>query len=226
MKICKLILLALLFVSIPGLKAQRQLMTNAGAYSAATTYAQSDVVFSVDAYYISLIANNLNNTPASNPSSWRQIGGSSPTGAAGGALSGNYPNPGLQASSVVSAINGQPITPSSVAASTAILTNVEYSLGTCTTAKTIDPANGTRQKVTLTNGQTCALTFTQPASGTASVTLKITQSAVSSYNGAISGCKWPGGVTPTITATSGAVDFVSVYLDGSTAYCVASQNFQ
>ena len=114
----------------------------------------------------------------------------------------------------------------SVAAGAAILTNAEYSLGTCTTAKTIDPANGTRQKVTLTNGQTCALTFTQPSSGTASVTLKITQSAVSSYNGAISGCKWPGGVVPTITATSGAVDFVSVYLDGTTAYCVASQNFQ
>ena len=113
-----------------------------------------------------------------------------------------------------------------VVADTAILTNVEYSLGTCTTAATVNPANGTRQKVTLTNAQTCALTFTQPASGTASVTLKITQSAVSSYSGAISGCKWPGGVVPTITATNAAVDFVSVYLNGTTAYCVASQNFQ
>ena len=113
-----------------------------------------------------------------------------------------------------------------VAAGTALLTNTEYSLGTCTTAATIDPANGTRQTVMLTNAQTCALSFTQPASGTASITLKIIQSASGSFNGAISGGKWPGGTVPTITATSGAVDFISCYLDRTNAYCVATQNFQ
>ena len=109
---------------------------------------------------------------------------------------------------------------------TVVYTGTEYSNGTCTTSTTITPVNGNRQKVTLTNGDACALTFTQPASGTVSITLKIIQSAVSTYNGTITGCKWPGGVVPTITATTGAVDFVSVYLDGSTAYCAASQNFQ
>ena len=102
----------------------------------------------------------------------------------------------------------------------------EYSNGTCTTSKTIAPANGNIQNVTLTNGDTCALTFTQPGSGTFFITLKVIQSAVSSYNGTISGCKWPGGTVPTITATTGAVDFVNVYLDGTHAYCEAAQNFQ
>lgn len=105
-------------------------------------------------------------------------------------------------------------------------TNAEFSNGTCTTALTVDPVNGNRQKVTLTNADTCALTFTQPASGTATVQLKVTQSAVSTFNGGISGCKWPGGVVPTITQTTGAVDMVSAYLDGTTAYCQIAQAFQ
>lgn len=108
----------------------------------------------------------------------------------------------------------------------AIGTNAEYSNGTCTTSKTIAPANGNRQKVTLTNAQTCALTFTQPVTGTVSIQLKVIQSSAGSFNGAISGGLWPGGTAPTITATSGAVDILSCYLDGSTTYCVATQDFR
>jgi hypothetical protein len=107
-----------------------------------------------------------------------------------------------------------------------LYTAPEFSNGTCTTAATITPAHGNRQKITLTNGDTCALTFTQPSSGTVSITLKVVQSSTSTFNGGISGCKWPGGTVPTITATSAAVDFVSIYLDGTNSYCVASQNFQ
>jgi hypothetical protein len=119
------------------------------------------------------------------------------------------------------------ITPTTVTPSGPVYTAAEYSNGTCTTSKTITPVNGNRQNVTLTNGDACALTFTQPTgTSTASISLKVIQSAVSTYNGTITGCKWPGGVTPTITATTGAVDFVSVYLDGTNAYCVSSQNFQ
>jgi hypothetical protein len=121
-------------------------------------------------------------------------------------------------------VNGA-IAPTSVTAGIYAMP-AEYSNGTCTTSKTIAPANGNIQNVTLTNGDTCALTFTQPSSGTFFITLKIIQSAVSSYNGTISGCKWPGGTVPTITATTGAVDFVNVYLDGTHAYCEATQNFQ
>jgi hypothetical protein len=99
------------------------------------------------------------------------------------------------------------------------LLQAEYDNGTCTTAKTISAANGPIQKVTLTNGQTCALTFTQPSSGTMDVQLKIIQSASSSYNGVISGCKWPSAVVPTITATTGAIDIIKAYMDGTTTYC-------
>ena len=127
---------------------------------------------------------------------------------------------------VASAISGQAIAPSTVTPSGSVGTNAEYSNGTCTTAATIAAANGNHQKVTLTNADACALTFTQPSSGTITITLKIIQSAAGSFNGTITGCKWPGGVVPTITATSGAVDFISAYLDGTNAYCVASQNFR
>lgn len=103
----------------------------------------------------------------------------------------------------------------------------EYDNGTCTTAKTISPINGARQKVTLTNAQSCALTLTQPTSGTAVVGLKIIQSASSTYNGTISGCKWAGGTVMVPTATTGAIDFISIYLDGTNAYCaVSGQAFQ
>jgi hypothetical protein len=129
-------------------------------------------------------------------------------GAAGIGGSGTAGNPGL------------------IFANGALATNAEYSNGTCTTAATINAANGNRQEVTLTNGDTCALTFTQPSSGTISITLKVIQSSTSTYNGTISGCKWPGGTVPTITATTGAIDFVSIYLDGTNAYCAALQNFQ
>jgi hypothetical protein len=107
-----------------------------------------------------------------------------------------------------------------------LLTNAEYDNGVCTTTKTVNPANGNRQKVTLTNAQTCALTFTQPSSSTVSIQLKIIQSAAGSFNGTISGGKWPGGTVPTITATTGAVDIISCYLDGTNVYCVATQDFR
>jgi len=105
------------------------------------------------------------------------------------------------------------------------LSGPPYSLGTCTTAATITPANGSDQTVTLTAGDTCALSFTQPTSGRFRVTVKITQA--STPTGAISttAVNWPTGTTPTITTTANAVDFISCYLDGTNTYCVPSQNF-
>lgn len=107
-----------------------------------------------------------------------------------------------------------------------VLNNVEFDNGTCITSKTIDPANGNRQKITLTNANTCALTFTNPVNATADVRLKIVQSTAGSFNGGISGGKWPAAVIPTITQTSAAIDIISCYLDGTNAYCVPSQDFR
>lgn len=106
-----------------------------------------------------------------------------------------------------------------------LYTAAEFSNGTCTTAATISAANGNHQSVTLTHADACALTFTQPSSGTITITLKVIQSAVSTFNGTITGCKWPGGSVPTITASSGAVDLITAYLDGTNSYCTISQNF-
>ena len=107
----------------------------------------------------------------------------------------------------------------------------EFDNGTCTTAKTITPVNGTEQLVTLTNAQTCALTFTAPVSGTTTISLSIKQSTAGSFNGLIStsGVFWPSGSIPVITATTGAEDFiVCKYRTISPAgyRCVATQDFR
>jgi hypothetical protein len=88
----------------------------------------------------------------------------------------------------------------------------EYSNGTCTTSqKTIDPANGQYQSLTLTAGDTCPITFAYPASGVTSVQLRIIQSTSGSYNGTISNGspapKWPGGSVPTITVGTGGLTY-------------------
>jgi len=108
----------------------------------------------------------------------------------------------------------------------ALITNAEYNNGTCTVAATISAAHGNRQKIVLTDAQTCALTFTQPASGTASIQLKVIQSSAGTFSGVISGGLWPSGTVPTITKATGAVDIISCYLDGVNAYCVATQDFK
>jgi hypothetical protein len=119
-----------------------------------------------------------------------------------------------------------------------LLTNQEYDNGTCSTAATINPANGNMQRLTLTAGQTCNLTFLQPASATESVSLAIFQSTTSPYNGTIASTtiKWSGGVAPTITVGSGGTgdsatfDKIVCHLgtQGCTtkACCVASQDFR
>jgi hypothetical protein len=106
----------------------------------------------------------------------------------------------------------------------ALLNPPEYSNGTCTTAKTINAANGARQGMTLTAASACALTFIQPSSGTMVIGLKVIQA--STPTGTITGGKWPGGTVATITATASAVDFISCYLDGTNAYCAAAQDFR
>lgn len=100
-----------------------------------------------------------------------------------------------------------------------------FSNGTCATSASIAYSNGNHQSLTLTAGNTCALSFVQPPEGTFNLTLKITQA--STPTGAISTAAvyWPGGTTPTITTTANAVDFISCYLDGTNTYCVPSQNF-
>lgn len=100
----------------------------------------------------------------------------------------------------------------------------EYNNGTKTNSLVVNPSNGRIQKVTLTGGYTCALTFVQPTNGTVNIVLKVIQG--STPTGAISGGLWPGGTVPTITAVAGAIDIITIFLDGVHAYCMISQDFK
>jgi hypothetical protein len=104
----------------------------------------------------------------------------------------------------------------------------EFDNGTCTTAKTITPVNGTEQLVTLTNAQTCVLTFTAPVSGTTTIALRIKQSTSGSFDGLIStpSVLWPGGIAPVITSASGAEDFIVCKYRPTAYRCSASQDFR
>jgi hypothetical protein len=179
------------------------------------------------------VADTGQSARASVPSSTCIVGVAKASATVGQAVSIVYDGPGSFGSGSFSD-DGTTITAAAgrnLAISASLLTNAEYDNGTCTTAKTIDPTKGNQQKITLTDAQTCVLTFTQPAVANAvqptmRLQLKVIQSSAGAFSGAVSGGKWPGGVVPTITRTSGAVDFVSCYLDGANAYCMVAQDFR
>ena len=99
-----------------------------------------------------------------------------------------------------------------------------HPIGSAGAAQTIDPLNGLTQ--TLTLSEACTIGFTQPASGTARLVLVITQATGSHYNTTFTGAKWPNGAPPVITATDGAIDVISVLLEGSNIWAVANQDLR
>jgi len=103
----------------------------------------------------------------------------------------------------------------------------EVSEGTCTTSATIDPLNGNNQSLTLTDGDSCALTIIEPpvGTGTAEITFKLIQSSTTPFSGSFTapGVYWlsnglPVGSPPAMPTTSGAELLITCYLDGATAY--------
>lgn len=102
--------------------------------------------------------------------------------------------------------------------------NGEYDNGNSGTSKTIDWNNGQKQKITTTGS--CVLTFTAPA-GPCNLLLRIVHEASATaytYTWPAS-VKFPGNTDPATTNTSGAVDIVSLYFDGTSYFGVASLNF-
>ena len=65
----------------PQLPAQTRTVTYVGAWSNATTYNLGEIVSSDGSTYISVVANNIGNTPASSPAQWSVVGGT-PSGVA------------------------------------------------------------------------------------------------------------------------------------------------
>lgn len=100
----------------------------------------------------------------------------------------------------------------------------EYDNGDSGSSKTINANNGKIQKLTLTAA--CAVSWTQPTSGTVNVLLKIVQATGTHYNITWTSTLWPAATPPTITATDGAIDIISCYLDGTSVFCVPNQDFR
>jgi len=103
----------------------------------------------------------------------------------------------------------------------------EVANGNTGTAMTIDWGAGQKQSVVL-NGN-CAFTFTAP-DGPCNLILKITHAAntttyTPTWAGGSTNVDWPAATAPTFTQTSGSVDMVSFYFDGSTYYGQGSLAF-
>lgn len=100
----------------------------------------------------------------------------------------------------------------------------EHNNGNSSTAKTIDWKKGNKQKITTTGN--CTLTFSNPF-GPCNLLLKIVHEAsATAYTYTWpANVYFPGGTDPDTTDTSGAVDIVALYFDGTNYYAQASLNF-
>lgn len=90
--------------------------------------------------------------------------------------------------------------------------NGEIDNGDSGSSKTIDLSAGAKQKLTLTAD--CTLTFTNPVCG--HYLLKIVQDTTGGWTLTFPSGKWPSGWNYEATEDASAVDFVSLYYDGST----------
>jgi hypothetical protein len=102
--------------------------------------------------------------------------------------------------------------------------NTEVNNGNSGTGKTIDWNAGNKQTIVTTASGT--LTFIAP-SGPCNLLLRIVHeaSATAYTYGYPATVKWSGGTKPSTTNTSGAVDIIAFYFDGTNYYGAGSTNF-
>ncbi len=103
----------------------------------------------------------------------------------------------------------------------------EYNIGSQAAGFTVNWNNGNKQKVTLKGGAAQgAVTFTAPSSGVTNLLLEVIQGGgggnTVSWPGAV---KWPSASVPALTTTSGRVDIVTCFYNGTDYYCTAALNF-
>lgn len=126
--------------------------------------------------------------------------------------------------SVNNTLSNTTLANSNIGSAKLIYFNGEYDNGNSGTTKTIAWDNGQKQKITTTG--TCTLTFTAPAGPCNLVLDIIHEASTTAYTYTWpAAVKWPGGTKVTTTNTSGAVDIVSFYYNGSSYYAVGSANF-
>lgn len=89
--------------------------------------------------------------------------------------------------------------------------------GNSGTSKTIDWTGSPKQLLTRTGN--CTLTFTAPGGPTNLILKLVHEASGTAYTITWpAAVKWPGAVAPTLTNTTGAVDMVSFYYDGTNYY--------
>jgi hypothetical protein len=100
--------LTLVLLSLPAIAQTRTFVAYAGPYSAGTAYNLSDLVSSGSAFYISLTADNLGNSPESSALRWALLG--SPDRAGGiSAIVGDVSASGIgSVTSTLATVNGTP----------------------------------------------------------------------------------------------------------------------
>lgn len=117
----------------------------------------------------------------------------------------------------------------SVAALTvAQMTIANQAPSTCTTSKTIDWSTGNSFTLALTNGDTCALTFSNAASGQ-TIVIDYTQASSGGGTAALSystTVKWGNGTVPTMTTGNSATDTCTYKYNGTDYRGSCVQNMQ
>lgn len=94
------------------------------------------------------------------------------------------------------------------------------------TTQIIDWSQGNLQVVNLSSATgNVTLTLSNPVSG-ASYGIKVIQGANARNLVWPTEVKWPGGIPYSVSTVSGAVDFVTLFYDGSTYYAAAGKNYQ
>jgi hypothetical protein len=81
-----------------------------------------------------------------------------------------------------------------------------------------------KQRVTIT-GTSNTINFTNPPSGACNLMLKVIQGDGSDTASWDSDIKWAGGSAPTLSSSSGDIDILSFYWDGTNYFGVVSHNF-
>jgi len=100
----------------------------------------------------------------------------------------------------------------------------EHAAGTKTAGFTIDLNDGQKQAVTVNASGPLAVALTDPP-GPGNFVLKIVQGATPGTLSWPASVKWPGGTAPTLSASTGDVDLVSLYHDGANYYGQAALAF-